>query len=75
MGALIFFGLLIVLYLASSIFRSGKERPPPGTPEIVVVTVLDDESMSEAYKEKVKKNRNYYAEKQGKTMSCAAKQL
>ena len=46
-------------------FKPSQARAPAGTPEIVLVTVLDDENMSLEYRRKVKENREYYAEKQG----------
>lgn len=37
----------------------------PGTPEVVVVTLLDEESMSAEYISRIKENRQYYANKHG----------
>ena len=65
LGALILCGLFLIIYLGTSLFKPGKERIPRGTAEIVIVTVLDDEIMSEGYRERVVENRKHYAEKQG----------
>jgi hypothetical protein len=46
-------------------FKRSGERTPSGTPETVVVTVLDEATMSEEYRERIKENRKYYANKQG----------
>ena len=46
-------------------FKPGPERAPPGTPELVLVTTIDEDIMSPEYIEKLKENREYYAEKQG----------
>jgi len=46
-------------------FSTSKEYIPYGTPEVVVVTVLDEATMSTNYRSHVMENRNYYAEKQG----------
>ena len=55
----------MIIYFGTSLFKPGKEQIPRGTAEIVIVTVLDNESMSEEYRQKVVENRKYYAEKQG----------
>ncbi|KAL9633883.1 MAG: hypothetical protein Q9164_004424 [Protoblastenia rupestris] len=64
-GGIILCGLLLIIYLATSLFSSKSERAPAGTPEVVIVTVLDDQTMSEQYRQRVVENRNYYAQKQG----------
>ena len=38
---------------------------PPGSPEVVIVTLLDD-TLSKSYIDKIKENREYYATQHGK---------
>lgn len=47
---------------------SSPDRPPAGTPEAVVVTVLDPDSMSKEYMDRIKENRINYADRYG---SCS----
>lgn len=56
----------MIFYFGSSLFSGGKDRIPYGTPQVVIVTVLDDATMSEQYRERVVENREYYAEMQGR---------
>lgn len=58
-------GLLLVLYIISSLSRPSKEYIPNGTPEVVVVTLLDEPTMSENYRNKVMENRRYYTQQHG----------
>jgi len=58
--------VLGLIYLSTHLFASPGERTPSGTPEIVVVTVLDEATMSEEYRARIKENRKYYANKQGR---------
>lgn len=44
---------------------SSPDRPPAGTPEAVVVTVLDPDSMSKEYMDRIKENRINYADRYG----------
>ena len=55
----------MLIYFSTYLFSSGSEHIPSGTPEIVIVTVLDEATMSNEYKERIKENRIYYAKKQG----------
>ena len=64
-GCVVLCGLVLVIYLATSLFAPKAERVPVGTPEVVVVTPLDDASMSELYRRRIMENRNFYAQKQG----------
>lgn len=48
---------------------SSPDRPPAGTPESVVVTVLDPDSMSKEYMERIKENRIDYADRYGSLYS------
>ena len=41
------------------------EKAPPGTPEVVVVTLLDEATMSDEYRARIMENRRYYADKHG----------
>lgn len=62
---LITFALLFLIFLGSRLFASTAEKAPPGTPEVVVVTLLDEATMSDEYRARIMENRKYYAEKQG----------
>ena len=64
-GAIILGTLLILGYLLSTLSSSPKDYVPYGTPEVVVVTVLDEAVMSTSYRSRIMENRKYYAEKQG----------
>ena len=57
--------IVLMLYFGSSLLKSGQERVPLGTPEVVVVTFLDDAAMSPEYMRKVMENRKHYAKQQG----------
>lgn len=57
---------LMLIYCASRLFSSSNERTPLGTPEVVIVTLMDDATMSDEYRQRIMENRNYYAKKQGK---------
>ena len=71
MGAILLAGILLILYLAISLFKPGRERVPSGTPETVVVTVLDDATMNEQYIKRVVENRKFYAEQHGMKPSAS----
>jgi hypothetical protein len=58
-------GAFAVFMLFSRIFSSSPGRPPPGTPEIVLVTVIDDHGFSKDHIERIKQNRRDYAERHG----------
>ncbi|MCJ1278582.1 hypothetical protein MMC21_006399 [Puttea exsequens] len=66
-GAIIACGVLLLLYLATYLFSGYSERAPSGTPEVVVVTILDEATMSDEYRDRIKENRNYYAARHGYT--------
>lgn len=57
--------LLLLIYLAIRLFGSSVERAPPGTPEVVVVTLLDEATMSDEYRARIMENRKHYADKNG----------
>ena len=61
------FSSLIVffLFIRATGSSEASERIPPGTPEVVIVTLLDD-SLSKSYIEKIKENRDDYAARHGK---------
>ena len=63
--ALIACTLLVFIYLGTRLFGSTAEKAPPGTPEVVVVTLLDEATMSDEYRARIMENRKYYAEKNG----------
>ncbi|KAI9680206.1 MAG: hypothetical protein M1829_001443 [Trizodia sp. TS-e1964] len=69
MLALVACSIIAIVYLLSawaSGFKLDKPpRPPPGTPECVIVTLLDEEGYSKEYVEHVKQNRNFYAKQHG----------
>ena len=57
--------LLLLIYLAIRLFGSSAEKAPLGTPEVVVVTLLDEVTMSDEYRARIMENRKYYADKDG----------
>ena len=61
--------LLFLIFLVTRILSTSAERAPPGTPETIIVTVLDRDSMSKDYISKVEENRQAYAARHGQ---CAA---
>ncbi|CAD6581345.1 MAG: hypothetical protein ASARMPREDX12_000438 [Alectoria sarmentosa] len=63
--ALIGCTLLLLIYLATHLFGSSGEKAPPGTPKVVVVTLLDEATMSDEYRARIMENRKYYADKNG----------
>jgi mannan polymerase II complex MNN11 subunit len=65
LGATIAVGILALLYLLSRLFGSSEEWRPPGTPEVVIVTVFDHEKMSKEYIGRIKENREDYAQRHG----------
>ena len=65
LGALVLSAVLLLIYLGTSLFKPGRERIPAGTADVVIVTVLDDATMSQDYIDRIVENRKYYAEKQG----------
>lgn len=44
---------------------SSSDRPPPGTPEAVIVTVFDESVLSKEYMDRIKENRRDYATRHG----------
>lgn len=60
-------GLLTIYLFFHYLPLSGAlvESIPPGTPSVVIVTVFDEQHMSEDYVRKVKLNREDYASRQG----------
>lgn len=65
LAALVGCTLLLLVYLATRLFGSPGEKAPPGTPEVVVVTLLDEATMSDEYRARIMENRKYYADKHG----------
>lgn len=65
LGAILACSALFIIFMISRLFGSSEERIPPGTPEVVVVTLIDDTAMSKEYIGKIQENRRYYASKQG----------
>lgn len=60
-------GLLIIclLFPYFSLSEILVDSPPPGTPPVVIVTVFDEQHMSEKYIQKIKANREDYASRHG----------
>ena len=74
LGAAVFCAVLLAFYFLLRIFSSAADAPeriPPGTPEVVLVTVLDD-TMSERYVARMKENREDYAARHGELELCSA---
>lgn len=65
LGATIACAALLLIWLGSRLMSSSPDRPPAGTPEAVVVTVLDPDSMSKEYMDRIKENRINYADRYG----------
>lgn len=63
--ALIACTVLFLIYLGTRLFGSAMEKAPPGTPEVVVVTLLDEATMSDEYRARIMENRKHYADKNG----------
>lgn len=73
MGAIAACVLLLLLFLLSRLFSgSSSERPPLGTPDTVIVTLLDHESMSKDYIKKIEGNRQDYAARHGESAFLTA---
>ncbi|KAI9889712.1 MAG: hypothetical protein M1814_005011 [Vezdaea aestivalis] len=74
-AALVGLGVLAILYLLSTLLRRGNTArhgifgggAPMGTPEVVIVTILDEENYPSTYLEKIKANRVDYARRHGYT--------
>ncbi|PWY87654.1 hypothetical protein BO70DRAFT_332741 [Aspergillus heteromorphus CBS 117.55] len=67
--AILSFALLVVFFLLSQLFytSTGTAAVPVGTPDVVIVTVLDRVRFSEGYTQKIVKNREDYAKRHGYT--------
>jgi mannan polymerase II complex MNN11 subunit len=58
--------LSIYLLFHYVVFTSTLVEPvPPGTPPVVIVTVFDEQHMSEEYIQKIRANREDYAARHG----------
>ncbi|KAL8850418.1 MAG: hypothetical protein Q9221_004650 [Calogaya cf. arnoldii] len=66
-GAIILCSLVFLILVVSRLFSTDAERIPPGMPEVVIVTLIDEENMSKDYIAKVQENRNDYAARHGYT--------
>lgn len=70
-------GILTISILLHYVFFSNAllESVPPGTPPIVIVTVFDQQRMSDEYIQKIKANREDYATRQGQChpLECKAR--
>ena len=64
LGAVLACAALTFLLLALRFFSGSAEKIPAGTPEVVVVTVLDSD-MGRQYVDRIKENRQYYANQHG----------
>lgn len=65
-GAIILFTAVLLIFGMSHLFSSSpEERIPLGTPEIVVVTLMDEESLGRSYMDKIQENRRDYAARHG----------
>lgn len=59
-------GIGTLLFLIAKILGFGGGAPP-GTPLVVIITVIDPESQSKQYIADIKENREQYAKKHGNT--------
>jgi mannan polymerase II complex MNN11 subunit len=66
--AIFAFAILALLYLLSQFFNSPSTliTAPAGTAGVVIVTLLDRQSLSEGYINKIVSNREDYAKRHGK---------
>lgn len=67
--AIVSFAFVSILFLLSRIFSSSGHATaaiPSGTANVVLVTVLDREALSDSYIQKIKTNRENYAARHGK---------
>jgi len=62
--AIIALGTIAVYYLLTKLLSSSVEIIPSGTPEVVIVTVLDPD-IREEYAAKIKENREDYVSRYG----------
>jgi mannan polymerase II complex MNN11 subunit len=62
------------LFILSHIL-SGSNGIPSGSPPVVIVTVVDPGSYSKEYINNIKENRNEYARKHGKSISCVVRRM
>jgi mannan polymerase II complex MNN11 subunit len=63
--AILILGAFTFFVLFSRIFSPSPGRPPLGTPEVVLVTVIEDHGYSEDHIEQIKQNRIDYAQRHG----------
>ncbi|KAL8783471.1 MAG: hypothetical protein Q9213_004608 [Squamulea squamosa] len=66
-GAIILCSLLFFLLIIPRLSSGGADRIPAGTPEVVIVTLIDEENMSKEYIAKIQENRKDYAARHGYT--------
>lgn len=67
-------GVLFFFYLVSKLFGSGSSSgglnlvgtSGGGGPNVVIVTVLDEQALSDKYIQRIKQNREDYAKRHGK---------
>lgn len=64
--ALCVLGICSVVFIIQKIIR-GSSGPPPGTPQAVLITVLDPGTHSKRYLDNIRENREQYARKHGYT--------
>ncbi len=64
-GAIILCSLVFFILVFSRLSTNGPERIQPGMPEVVIVTLIDEENMSKDYIAKVQENRKDYAARHG----------
>ena len=55
----------MLVFFATRLSSSSAEKAIAGVPEVVVVTLLDEATMSDEYRERIMENRRYYANKHG----------
>ena len=62
--------IVSILFLLSHVFSSGSsaDRLTTGDPNVVIVTVLDEETLSDKYIQQIKENREDYARIHGKQL-------
>lgn len=56
---------MITIYLVTRLLSFSPDRTLAGTPEAVIVTLIDPDNMSNEYISRIKENRQDYADRHG----------
>lgn len=65
LGAILAFAALVIIFFAIRLFSThSTDQMPLGTPEAIIVTLLDPE-LGKEYVDKIRENRQDYADRHG----------